>query len=438
MANPNLTTEQTQFIMNRVKHTGIDALDVIPYTLSTDGLSATPVSDTNPSPVKITDGNNDATVSSAINGEKGLHGVTLGMSIKEVISESSLNTPVAGHFPLTSGQSYDSGWIDTQGYAAIILTAVSNTSGGAPFKLEEHWSTDTSSDIYQDSATIYLVGNIASFATSTLSGAKRTIQMRYVRYKWTLDTIDQGTGSPAAYNFDIFNVRLLPAPVAYDVAVVNTAAVTAIGNGDPLSSPVIVGGVDVASAPSAFYPLVVNTSGKPSVNTLTGSTVANNATEAGNPHKIGYTANSSVPTAVTTGRRVTAWGDLNGRSQVSLGDPGVTLLASASRTTTQTSADLTNATCRGIVVTLDMTVVTAGPSVTLTINYKDPASGKYINLLTGAAVATVSTNTYRIYPGLTPVANATVSDVLPRTFQIVVTANNANAGTYSVGYNLIP
>lgn len=51
MANQNLTSEQTQFIMNRVKHTGIDALDVIPYTLSADGLSATPVSSNAPLPV---------------------------------------------------------------------------------------------------------------------------------------------------------------------------------------------------------------------------------------------------------------------------------------------------------------------------------------------------------------------------------------------------
>lgn len=115
----------------------------------------------------------------------------------------------------------------------------------------------------------------------------------------------------------------------------------------------------------------------------------------------------------------------------------VTLLASSSRTTTQTSADLYNPYAKGIQVVLDMTVVTAGPSVTLTINGKDPASGKYYNLLTGAAVTTVTTNVYRIYPGLTAVANATVSDNVPLVFQIVVTANNANAGTYSVGYNLI-
>lgn len=114
----------------------------------------------------------------------------------------------------------------------------------------------------------------------------------------------------------------------------------------------------------------------------------------------------------------------------------VTLLASAARTTTQTSADITTFNLAGITVVLDMTVVAASPSVTLTINGKDPASGKYYNLLTGAAVVAITTNVYRIMPALTAVANKDVNAYLPRTIQIVVTANNANSGTYSVGYTL--
>ena len=110
-----------------------------------------------------------------------------------------------------------------------------------------------------------------------------------------------------------------------------------------------------------------------------------------------------------------------------------TLLASAARTTTQTVADQANSSGRGIRVVLDMTNVAAGPSVTLTIEAKDNASGKYSTLLAGAAVTTVSTNVYVVYPGLTPVANKVVSDVLPRTWRVTVTANNANSGTYSVG-----
>lgn len=114
----------------------------------------------------------------------------------------------------------------------------------------------------------------------------------------------------------------------------------------------------------------------------------------------------------------------------------VTLLSSSARTTTQTSADQTNFNHTKLVVVLDVTAGTT-PALTVTINGKDAGSGKYYNLLTGASVSTVSTNIYTIAIGMTPVANTTVSALLPRLFQIVVTAGNGNSITYSVGYSLV-
>jgi hypothetical protein len=112
------------------------------------------------------------------------------------------------------------------------------------------------------------------------------------------------------------------------------------------------------------------------------------------------------------------------------------ILASGAQTTTQTQVDQTNTNYRGIKVVLDMTTVGAG-SVTLTIQGKDPTSGKYFTLLAGAAVTTNVTNVYTVYPGLTAVANVTANDVLPNTWRILVTANNANPATYSVGASLL-
>jgi hypothetical protein len=101
-------------------------------------------------------------------------------------------------------------------------------------------------------------------------------------------------------------------------------------------------------------------------------------------------------------------------------------------TSTQTGADQTNYNHSGVIVVLDMTVVGTG-SVTLEIDGKDPVSGKYFAILTGAAVVTNSTNVYRVYPGITAAANVSASDVLPRTWRVKVTANNANATNYTVG-----
>lgn len=112
------------------------------------------------------------------------------------------------------------------------------------------------------------------------------------------------------------------------------------------------------------------------------------------------------------------------------------LITAAGATTTQTSADQTNVNGRGAKVVLDMTVVGTG-NVTLTIQGKDAASGKYYTLLAGVAVSTNSTNVYEVYPGIPAAANAAASATLPRTWRVLVTANNANATTYTVGASVI-
>lgn len=112
------------------------------------------------------------------------------------------------------------------------------------------------------------------------------------------------------------------------------------------------------------------------------------------------------------------------------------LLASASRTTTQTSGDIQTYGMKAITAILDMTVVGTG-SVTISINGKDPASLKYFPILAGAAVITNSTNVYQVGPGLTNATNLVANAFLPHVIQIVVTANNANPATYSVGYSML-
>lgn len=114
----------------------------------------------------------------------------------------------------------------------------------------------------------------------------------------------------------------------------------------------------------------------------------------------------------------------------------IDVLPSAARTTTQTGDDLAAGSYRGIKVVLDMTTAGTG-SVTLTIQGKDVTSGKYFTLLAGAAVTTNSTNVYTVYPGAAVAANVSANDQLPATFRLLVTANNANSATYSVGASML-
>lgn len=211
--------------------------------------------------------------------------------------------------------------------------------------------------------------------------------------------------------------------------------------------------------------------------------VASDAVDSGNPQKIGGKA-AVTPTVVADADRVDAWFSRTGaliigaetpgsvmgdaislssylapRSQTSVGDSQsalavlgyafngttlektrssveTTLLASGARTTTQTSADIITYGCKAIDVIIDITAGTT-PALTVTIDGKDPASGKYYNLLTSASLASSATTVLRVGPGLTVAANLAANYYLPRTIRIVVTAGNANSITYSVGYTLM-
>jgi hypothetical protein len=112
------------------------------------------------------------------------------------------------------------------------------------------------------------------------------------------------------------------------------------------------------------------------------------------------------------------------------------LITAAGATTNQNSADQTNYNGRAVKVVLDVTSIGTG-SVTITIQGKDIASGKYYPLLVGAAVVTNSTNVYEVGPGLSATANVSANAHLPRTWRVLVTANNANATTYTVGASVI-
>lgn len=110
----------------------------------------------------------------------------------------------------------------------------------------------------------------------------------------------------------------------------------------------------------------------------------------------------------------------------------VSILASAARTTAQ-AVTFTNHNGRGVHVVLDVTAITDTPSLTLTIEGQDAVSGKYYTILTGTAVSTVSTNVYKVYPGIAAAANAAASDIVPRNGRISVAVADADSATYSIG-----
>lgn len=207
----------------------------------------------------------------------------------------------------------------------------------------------------------------------------------------------------------------------------------------------------------------------------TAGDVAHNEVDSGNPVKVGGKASSSAPTAVATGDRVDQWFGVHGHVIIGISSsaPGdgasaggildqngstrvppammygtntstadrwhtnyeQTALASAARTASVNSSDLTNYNAKGVTVVIDVTAASATPSVVFTIVGKCTLSGKYIAILASAAITGTGTTRLVVYPGSTVAANL-VSDLpLPRVWRVEAVHADSDSITYSVSVN---
>ena len=83
------------------------------------------------------------------------------------------------------------------------------------------------------------------------------------------------------------------------------------------------------------------------------------------------------------------------------------------------SVDQNNAQCRGVVVGVNITAITGtSPTLTVTIQGKDTASGEYYTLLASAALTAVGFTELMVYPGATVTANVAASSPLPQTWRV--------------------
>lgn len=114
-----------------------------------------------------------------------------------------------------------------------------------------------------------------------------------------------------------------------------------------------------------------------------------------------------------------------------------TLLASAARTANVNSSDKYNVNCKGGHFIIDVTAISATPSITVTLQGKAVTSSKYYDLLTSEAITAVGTYVLKLYPGINSIPNNAASDILPRTYRVAVTHADSDSITYSIEANLI-
>lgn len=214
--------------------------------------------------------------------------------------------------------------------------------------------------------------------------------------------------------------------------------------------------------------------------------VAHDAADSGNPVKIGGKANTPYnPASVANGDRTDASFDEVGKLGVFLGNVGsnvianiddayddadtvainalhttarlqvfnestadrvrgnteITVLATASRTSSTNSADLTNYNHRGVIITLEVTTDPAGgETLQLIVEHKDGEGSNYEILLDDGANATPGTRSVIIYPGTAGSGNDIVSTSgypLGRTWRVRVVHSAGGTWAYTVGASMV-
>jgi hypothetical protein len=112
--------------------------------------------------------------------------------------------------------------------------------------------------------------------------------------------------------------------------------------------------------------------------------------------------------------------------------PEVAVYASAARTATPTSVEFGSRGAHGLHLVIDVTAVSATPSVTPLIEGYSGPSNVWYELLTGSAITATGTTVLKIYPGIGAIANAAASDVVPNKLRVTMTHADADSITYSV------
>ena len=115
----------------------------------------------------------------------------------------------------------------------------------------------------------------------------------------------------------------------------------------------------------------------------------------------------------------------------------VTIYNSAARTATPTPTAAACGYAVGLHCVIDVTAIGAAPSVTPTIHCFDVKSAKWYPILVGPALVAIGTTVLRCYPGLVPVANLTVADIITEQVRLTMTHGNADSITYSATFHLV-
>lgn len=109
-------------------------------------------------------------------------------------------------------------------------------------------------------------------------------------------------------------------------------------------------------------------------------------------------------------------------------DRGAVAVLTAAGAGTVTTSDLLNPNGSGCTVVVDITAISGtSPTLTVTVQGKDVASGKYYTIISGAALNATGTTVMRVYPGIIQTdTNVLASKTMPEWFRISYTVGGTS------------
>lgn len=108
------------------------------------------------------------------------------------------------------------------------------------------------------------------------------------------------------------------------------------------------------------------------------------------------------------------------------------IFESAARTATS-SVTVPVKSCQGLFF-IDVTAVSATPSVVFTISGVSPAGDSVYTILASAAITATGLTVLRVSPHLSASANAIAQDILPASLRVTATHADSDSITYEVRF----
>lgn len=117
---------------------------------------------------------------------------------------------------------------------------------------------------------------------------------------------------------------------------------------------------------------------------------------------------------------------------------GISLLALTAVSANTLGADQSNLHSSAITIVVDITAISGtGATLVVTLEGKDPISGKYFTILASAGLTAIGTTVLRVFPDATAAANLTLNSILPKTYRVRATITGTTpAVTATVGASL--